>query len=394
MQNPTLVAVAGLGGAIGTTLTVGVAASPVTPNTTLGMVTESPRVRALNIPLPSLSSLMITGWDLDTRDVYSAATKLRICPDELLRATRSRTEPIIPRKGITNSDQPADWIRQEAKELKNLAIQLEAKTIVILNLCPTEPHSLQSDDSDLDWASLQGRSDQQLAFSPSRLYFRLAIEVGAHFINFTPNNCFTEGLRRLASTKQLLYCGSDAKTGQTYIKTVLAPAMRDRNLQIEGWYSLNLLGNEDGRNLSDEGTSLTKTLSKAECLEQILGYTPSCNGYKSHHIHIHHYTPRGDNKEAWDNIDIVGFLGQKMQLKVNWLGRDSILAAPMAIDLIRIMAVLDESPLSGPVEELAFFFKSPLTRSSRAVIHDAADQFHLLISLLTSLKSHHWEAVT
>jgi myo-inositol-1-phosphate synthase len=150
-------------------------------------------------------------------------------------------------------------------------------------------------------------------------------------------------------------CGKDGKTGQTLLKTVLAPAFRDRNLRVEGWFSTNLLGNRDGQVLADPESLQSKLATKTDVLEGILGYPVE------HQVHIHYYKPRGDAKEAWDSIDLVGFAGQKMQVKVNFLCRDSILAAPLAIDLCRLADLAQINKQGGVVEELGVFFKSPQT---------------------------------
>jgi myo-inositol-1-phosphate synthase len=208
------------------------------------------------------------------------------------------------------------------------------------------------------------------------------MEAGLHFVNFTPNVAETRGLRRLAEERSILYCGRDGKTGQTFLKTVIAPALRDKNLRIDGWYSTNLLGNDDGLTLADDDCRKAKQKSKLEALSHILGYQPGGSSH-CHQVHIHYYPPRGDAKEAWDNIDFTGFLGVPMQLKLNWLGRDSLLAAPAVLDLVRLVCHGASCQRIGLLSELSYFFKDPLlgTQNEKA-LHSTPDQFNLLLRFL------------
>jgi myo-inositol-1-phosphate synthase len=234
---------------------------------------------------------------------------------------------------------------------------------------------------DCDWHSLEGIASGDVA-SVSALYFRLAIEAEAHFINFTPNNIEVPPLRELAEAAGLIYAGRDGKTGQTFLKTTLAPALRDKNLHIDGWLSTNLLGNADGLSLAGTEAGKAKALSKSKCLKSILGYTPGGEDGIGHQVHIHYYPPRGDSKEAWDNIDFTGFLGVKMQMKVNWLGQDSILAAPAIIDLIRLTAFAADAGLHGPLTPASYFFKDPIVPEGDIARHAIPEQFEMLLDFL------------
>jgi myo-inositol-1-phosphate synthase len=247
---------------------------------------------------------------------------------------------------------------------------------------------MQCDDSAVNWNDLGSLSHGQPGVTPSRVYFRLAIELNAQFINFTPNICETPALQLLAQQSGIMHCGRDGKTGQTFFKTLIAPGLRDKNFRIDGWFSTNLLGNNDGRILADPDSCETKRVSKAECLESILGYSPGAQSGQAaygHQIHIHFYPPRGDAKEAWDNIDFSGFLGNRMQLKINLLGQDSILAAPCLLDLIRLCSIAAEGGRSGPFWETAYFFKSPLPGVCTRPQHGIAEQFELLLGFLRSI---------
>ncbi len=170
--------------------------------------------------------------------------------------------------------------------------------------------------------------------------------------------------------------GKDGKTGQTMMKSVLAPAFRARGLRVAGWFSTNLLGNEDGRTLNDPAAHRAKQKCKSDLLDQMLGYP-----VPSHLVQINYYPPRGDNKEAWDNIDLVGFLGKPMALKINFLCRDSILAAPLVVDLVRFMDLAARRGERGPQEWLSFYFKAPYVRQQPAE-HGLADQYRALLAHL------------
>jgi myo-inositol-1-phosphate synthase len=227
---------------------------------------------------------------------------------------------------------------QAARDIERFRRREDLDAVMVLNLIPTGAHA------------------------ESRSYARAALAAGCPFINFTPNECGEEELDSIP------YAGRDGKTGQTWLKSVLAPALRSRDLRITGWYSTNLLGNEDGKVVGDLKLGKSKIQSKTKLLSDMLGYEPH------HQVQINYYPPRGDGKESWDNIDFEGFLGMGMQLKVNGLWRDSILAAPMCIDLARLLELARRRGESGPQEWLGFFFKSPYRRKGPGpTVHD----FHL-----------------
>jgi myo-inositol-1-phosphate synthase len=166
----------------------------------------------------------------------------------------------------------------------------------------------------------------------------------------------------------------DGKTGQTLLKTALAPMLRARRLFIEGWYSTNILGNSDGQVLEAPSSNKTKVASKASVLDSIVGYK-----VENHQVHIHYYRPRGDSKEAWDNIDIVGFAGIPMQIKIDFLCQDSALAAPLVIDLVRLLDVAKRHGERGIQRQLSMFFKSPYHAPGEAPVHDLFKQEKLLL---------------
>jgi myo-inositol-1-phosphate synthase len=206
-------------------------------------------------------------------------------------------------------------------------------------------------------------------------YFYAAVKKGIPYVNFTPSLTHVPALAELSVKTRTPYCGMDGKTGQTLLKTALASMLRVRRLHIEGWYSTNVLGNSDGLVLNAPGSNKTKVLSKAAVLDSIVGYH-----VENHQVHIHYYRPRGDSKEAWDNIDIVGFAGVPMQMKVNFLCQDSVLAAPLVIDLVRLLDVAKRCGDYGAQRQLSLFFKSPHAVEGEEVVHDLFKQEQLLLN--------------
>jgi myo-inositol-1-phosphate synthase len=193
------------------------------------------------------------------------------------------------------------------------------------------------------------------------LYAYAAMTKGIPYGNFTPSVAADiPALIELAELRKVPIAGKDGKTGQTFIKTVLAPALKSRALKVEGWYSTNILGNRDGLALSNEDSLASKVKTKSSVLDDILGYP-----VEDHIVDIRYYRPRGDNKEAWDNVDIAGFLGQPMQIKVNFLCKDSILAAPLAIEIARCLDLAKQRGESGIQEQLSVFFKLPMSKDGK-----------------------------
>jgi myo-inositol-1-phosphate synthase len=200
---------------------------------------------------------------------------------------------------------------------------------------------------------------------PGMLYAYAAIREGVPYANFTPSvSADVPALIALAEAENVPIAGKDGKTGQTMVKTVLAPGLKGRALRIAGWFSSNILGNRDGQALHDPDSLQSKLDTKGAVLDSIVGYH-----VEDHVVAIHYYKPRGDEKEAWDTIDLVGFLGRPMQLKVNFLCRDSILAAPLAIEIARVLDLASRSGHGGVQEQLGLFFKAPMTADGSVPEH-------------------------
>ena len=226
------------------------------------------------------------------------------------------------------------------------------------------------------------------AISPSQLYAYAAILEGIPYANGAPNlSADIPVMQQLASENGVPIAGKDFKTGQTLLKTVLAPALKSRMLGLEGWFSTNILGNRDGAVLDDPDSFRSKEVTKTELLDTMLqpDLYPELYGNIYHKVRINYYPPSGDAKESWDNIDIRGWLGYPMQIKVNFLCRDSILAAPIVLDLALLLDLAQRSGLTGIQEWLSFFFKSPLVESDNVPEHDLFTQHIRLINRLRLL---------
>ena len=216
----------------------------------------------------------------------------------------------------------------------------------------------------------RGLDANDAEISPAMLYAYAAITNGTPYGNFAPSHAAdVRPLTMLAERLGVPIAGKDGKTGQTLMKTVIAPALRDRALHVDGWFSTNILGNRDGLALDDPRSLASKLGTKKNVLDQMLGYP-----VEDHVVHIHYYKPRGDDKEAWDNIDISGFLGEKMQIKINFLCKDSVLAAPLAIEIARVLDLAQQRGQGGVQEQLGLFFKAPQTSDGRDPVHAFPEQ--------------------
>ncbi|MFL6468619.1 MAG: inositol-3-phosphate synthase, partial [Pyrinomonadaceae bacterium] len=230
-------------------------------------------------------------------------------------------------------------------------------------------------------------SDPRVA--PSMIYAYAALKSGVPFANGAPNlTVDIPALVELADREKVAICGKDFKTGQTLMKTILAPGLKSRMIGLDGWYSTNILGNRDGEVLDDPENFKSKEVSKLSVLEHIFQPEtyPDLYGDFSHVVRINYYPPRGDNKEGWDNIDIFGWLGYKMQIKIDFLCRDSILAAPLALDLALFMDLAQRAKMKGVQEWLSFYFKAPQTAPGLYPEHDIFIQLMKLKNTLRHLK--------
>jgi myo-inositol-1-phosphate synthase len=354
----------------------------------LGKRTENrtPKIKEF-VPLAGLDDIVFGGWDVFPDDAYQAASKAGVLEAKDLDKAAKFLKTIKPmkaafdqnyvknlhgthiKKGKTKFDL-AEQIRDDIREFKKKS---KADRLVMV-WCGSTEVFLKAEDAHKDMASFEkGMRTNHPAIAPSMLYAYAAISEGVPFANGAPNlTVDIPALEAFAKQKEVPIGGKDFKTGQTLMKTILSPGFKARMLGLNGWFSTNILGNRDGEVLDDPGSFKTKEESKLGALEYILQpkLYPELYGKIHHKVRINYYPPRGDNKEGWDNIDIFGWLGYPMQIKVDFLCRDSILAAPIVLDLALFFDLAKRAGMRGIQEWLSFYFKSPMCAPELYPEHD------------------------
>ncbi len=364
------IAVVGLGGAVGTTMVAGIELLKKGVVGTAGLPLAD-----LNIDgLVPYEDIVFAGWDLFGEHLAKAAEEHEVLTHKQFVAVESELKKLKPWAAIGNPDflsnidgenrivrashrEVIEKLRSDLRDFKKTCDQ-----VVVINLASTEKLAAEGNEVFNSLAGFENALDENSPdVSPAMLYAYAAIAEGVSYGNFTPSVAADlPALIEFAEKQKVPIAGKDGKTGQTFIKTVLAPALKSRALKVEGWYSTNILGNRDGLALSNEDSLASKVKTKSSVLDDILGYK-----VEDHIVDIRYYRPRGDNKEAWDNIDISGFLDQPMQIKVNFLCKDSILAAPLAIEIARCVGLANQRGETGIQEQLSVFFKLPMTRNEK-----------------------------
>ena len=393
------VMVVGLG-AVSTTLIAGVEAvrrglaKPIGSLTQMGTIrlgkrTEknSPKIKDF-IPLADLNDVVFTGWDIFEDNVYESAAHAQVLDKDLVEQLKPYLQTIKPIPAVFDQYYVKRLTGTNVKKGKNkrdLAEQLRAdirefkKTVdrvVVLWAASTEIFIEPKPVHQSIEAFEKGMENNDIDIAPSQLYAYAALSEGVPFANGAPNLTVDfPAMVELSKRNAAPICGKDFKTGQTMMKTVLAPAFKARMLGVSGWFSTNILGNRDGEVLDDPQSFKTKEESKLGSLDYIFQPELYPDLYKDlyHKIRINYYPPRGDQKEAWDNIDIFGWLGYPMQIKINFLCRDSILAAPVALDLVLFMDLAKRTPelrSIGIQEWLSFYLKSPQSAPGLYPEHD------------------------
>jgi myo-inositol-1-phosphate synthase len=302
-----------------------------------------------------ISATSLAGWDTSEDRYLEAIRRHGVLPPGLWKPLVEDLERTLVYKAPDPAWGIKAQIDQIRRDINDLRAHHNGAQAVFVNLLPAaiSPNL----DEYRDIAHLMDEGD--VSTLPDMAYTLAAIQSGIPVVNFTPNPVEIPVSLDEALKHGVPVLGRDGKTGQTYIKVVLASAFKARNLQVNGWYSLNILGNADGANLMDPGRAAGKLHNKTNLLDEILEYTVGhAYGEPAHKVHIDYYPPRGDAKEAWDVIDFSGLFGLPMSLRINLLGRDSILAAPMVLDLARWAAALQKAGYSGPIPELGFYFKN------------------------------------
>ncbi len=366
------IAIVGLGGAVGTTMVAGIELLKKGLIGTDGLPLAD-LDNDLTKDLSKYENISFAGWDLNGENLADAAKEHDVLTHKQFIAVEDELKKIKAWQAVGNKDFLSniegenliidDSHRQIIRQIQS-DLQVFKKTcdeVVVINLASTEK---LTDETDEVFASLtdyeKALDENNGKISPAMLYAYAAISENVPYGNFTPSvSADIPALIEFAEKNGVPIAGKDGKTGQTFIKTVLAPALKSRALKIDGWYSTNILGNRDGLALSNEDSLASKIKTKASVLRNILGYE-----VEDHIVDIRYYKPRGDNKEAWDNIDFTGFLGQSMQLKINFLCKDSILAAPLAIEIARCLDLAKSRGNAGVQEQLSVFFKLPMNKNN------------------------------
>jgi myo-inositol-1-phosphate synthase len=351
--SPILLIVAGAKGAVASTLAAAVAALQQNPNPILSSLTTAQKFSYLGPP----QNIRMAGWDKRRNSLVESIIGHGVLPEHIRKPLDPELDRMDIRDVPVSSMDPKAQIKQLIRDIGLFKSAYPRCRPVFINLLPAAVY--QDLNGCRTWSQLFSKLSPQ--DFPDMVFSLAALRCGLPMINFTSNEVEIPLVLRDARKRGVPLCGRDGKTGQTYLKVVLASALKARNLFIDGWYSLNILGNADGANLMEPGHGEGKLKNKTEILDEILGYRVG-DRYTSasHKVLIDYYPPRGDAKEAWDVIDFLGLFDLPMSLRLNLQGRDSILAAPLVLDLARWMAAVQLTGKSGPIPELGFFFKRPV----------------------------------
>lgn len=402
-------------GAVSTTLVAGVEAikrgisEPIGSLTQMGTIRlgkrtddRVPKIKDF-VPLASLDDIVFGAWDIFKENAFDAAMNAGVLDKDLLNQVSEQLASLKPMPAVFEQNYVKRLTGDNIKTGKNkmeLAEQLiediakfksdnGCARLVMVWCASTEIYVEESEvHTSLD-ALEKAMYDNDPRIAPSMIYAYAALKSGVPFANGAPNlTVDIPAMVELADQTKMPICGKDFKTGQTLMKTILAPGFKSRMLGLDGWYSTNILGNRDGEVLDDPENFKSKEVSKLSVLEHIFQpeVYPELYGDFSHVVRINYYPPRGDNKEGWDNIDIFGWLGYKMQIKIDFLCRDSILAAPLALDLALFMDLAQRAGMKGVQEWLSFYFKAPQTAPGLYPEHDLFIQLMKLKNTLRHLK--------
>ena len=402
-------------GAVATTFIAGVEmirqgmAEPVGSLTQMGTIrlgkrtdNRSPRISDF-VPLASLDSIEFGAWDLFPDDAFTAASKAGVLSKEHLASVKGFLEGIHPMEAVFDKgyvkrlDGPhvktgatkMDLAEQLMADIARFKKERGVDRCVAVWCGSTEVYRPLTPVHATLEAFEKGLRENSDDIAPSAIYAYACIRSGVPYANGAPNlSVDFPAMHELARREVIQIAGKDFKTGQTLMKTILAPGFKARLLGLEGWYSTNILGNRDGEVLDDPESFKSKEVSKLGVLEHIFQphLHPKLYGHYSHVVRINYYPPRGDNKEGWDNIDIFGWLNYPMQIKIDFLCRDSILAAPIVLDLALFLDLAHRAGMAGTQEWLSFYFKSPMTAEGLYPEHDLFIQLMKLKNTLRWMK--------
>jgi myo-inositol-1-phosphate synthase len=370
----------------------------------LGKRTEgrTPYIRDF-VPLAGLDDLVFGGWDIYEDSAYDAAVHAKVIEEKLLDQVKEPLQSIQPMKAVFDpqyvkringphvkqAPNNMDKARMLMDDIRNFKKTNGCDRLVMIWCGSTEVFHKPAACHQTVKAFEEGLCKNDPEIAPSQIYAYAALQCGVPFGNGAPNlTTDVPALLDLAKERNVPICGKDFKTGQTFMKTLIAPGLKARMLGVAGWYSTNILGNRDGEVLDDPGSFKTKEETKLSVLEHILQPELYPSLYKDlyHCVRINYYPPRGDSKEGWDNIDIFGWLGYPMQIKIDFLCRDSILAAPIVLDLVLFMDLAQRAGMRGIQEWLSFYFKGPMTAPGLYPEHDIFIQLMKLKNTLRWMK--------
>lgn len=390
-------------GAVATTLFAGVEAvkrgiaQPIGSYTQLGRIRLGKRTenRFKNVkdlvPLAQLDQIVFGGWDIFPENAYEAASHAKVLDKELLETLKEPLSKIKPMKAVFDKNfikriegshvktgkNKMDLAEQLRADIRNFIKDHGCDRAVMVWCASTEVYTPPTAVHATVKTFEEGLRNNDEAISPSQIYTYAALKERVPYANGSPNvSVEMPCMQELAIEMKTPISGSDFKTGQTLLKTVVAPGLRNRQLGVAGWYSTNILGNRDGEVLDDPGSFKSKEVTKSGVLSDIFNKElyPELYSNISHVVRINYYPPRGDNKEGWDNIDIFGWLGYPMQIKINFLCRDSILAAPLVLDLALFSDLAGRAEMKGIQEWLSFYYKMPVTKEGLQPEHDLSVQ--------------------
>ncbi|QHE59800.1 myo-inositol-1-phosphate synthase [Rossellomorea vietnamensis] len=393
MKKKVGVMIIGLNGSVSTCITGGVQAIKKQLTKPIGLITETEGFT----DMCSLESLVFSGWDLRTQSHLYWMKRNGVVPSHMIDELKDEINQVnvlpAPKVQVTNPTLSLEGVDTEFPDLtyretikiiisdiKSFKEKEKLETVIVLNLVSVDEDPVLGKVHETLERFEQALDSNDPSITSGMLYAYSAIKCGSPYINFTPNTTVDiPALIEFSAENKVPVCGKDGKTGQTLYKTVLAPMFKHRNLKVTGWYSANILGNDDGKILNVPEQAATKIKTKTNVLTSILGESSELD----HQVHIHYYKPRGDAKEAWDNIDFEGWLDTPMSMKVNWVGQDSALAAPLIVDLIRIIEFCNRKEEFGIIKELAPFFKAPYDVEN----HDFFEQINSLYLYVENLNN-------
>ena len=397
--------IVGVGGAVSTTLISGVLSVRKGLSQPVGSITQMATIKMQNgkempikdiVPIADLKDIVFGGWDIFPENAYQAAVYAEVLKAKDLEPIRTELESITPMKAafdhnyakrlngtfIKDTQTRWDMVEQLRADIRNFKEQNQCDRIVVLWAASTEIFIAPSAEHQSLHALVKAMKENNTAvIPPSMCYAYAAIAEGCPFIMGAPNLCVDiPAIWEFSEKMNVPIAGKDFKSGQTLMKTVLAPMFKTRMLGVSGWFSTNILGNRDGEVLDQPENFKTKEVSKLSVIEQIFEPEkyPQLYGNLYHKVRINYYPPRRDNKEAWDNIDIFGWMGYPMEIKVNFLCRDSILAAPIALDLVLFSDLAARAGMKGIQTWLSFFCKSPMHDNEHQPVHDLFQQWRML----------------